>query len=190
MAATASSNGSATLVASGEVLLRALDPDRDGEALHAIWGDEESCRYMTGPAHGAVAQTVALLKQWTAGNENTSWAIVERPDGEALGRVALYTEGRDVWEAACMVVPAARGRGLAARALARAIDHVFEKHGARRIVADIDPDNAASIRTFETLGFAREGLLRANWKTHIGVRDSVIMGLVDTDPRPWRGEAL
>lgn len=183
-------NAPAKDFASDGVLLRPLDPERDGAALHAIWGDEESCRYMTGPAFASVEETVALLKRWTAGNEKTSWAIVDTPDGEALGRVALYTEGRDVWEAACMVVPAARGRNLAARALALAIDDVFEKHGARRIVADIDPDNAASIRTFEKLGFAREGLLRANWKTHIGVRDSVIMGLVETDPRPWRGAVL
>lgn len=172
------------------VLLRPLEPERDGEALHAIWGDEGSCRYMTGPAVATAAETVAMLKRWTAGNEKTSWAIVDSPDGAALGRVALYTEGRDVWEAACMTAPAARGRGLAARALAIAIDEVFEKHGARRIVADIDPDNLASIRTFEKLGFRREGLLRANWKTHIGVRDSVIMGLVDADPRAWRAQAL
>jgi hypothetical protein len=27
---------------------------------------------------------------------------------------------------------------------------------------------------------------RANWKTHIGVRDSLILSLIDIDPRPWR----
>ena len=167
-------------------LLRLLDPDRDGAALHAIWGDEESCRFMTGPAFATVAETVANLKRWTDKCEDTSWAVVERPDGPALGRVALFPSGRDVWEAACMIVPSARGRNLAASALAEAIDIVFARKAARRIFADIDPDNHASIRTFERLGFVREGLLRANWKTHIGVRDSVIMGLVDSDPRPWR----
>ncbi len=166
--------------------LRPLDPDRDGEALHAILGDEKSCTYLAGPANRTVAETIAQLKRWTAGSEDTSWAVVDRPDGPALGRMSLFTLGRDVWEAACMIVPAARGRNLAARALAEAIDFVFEKKGARRVFADCDPDNIASIRTFETLGFQREGLLRGTWETHIGERDSVIFGLLARDPRPWR----
>lgn len=168
------------------VLLRRLDPVRDGAALHAIFGDEASCTYMAGPAVRSTADTIELLQKWTAGCEDTSWAVVDREDGPALGRVALVARGRDIWEAACMIIPAARGRGRAARALAQAIERVFEAKGARRIFADVDPDNVASIRTFEQLGFRREGVLRGNWETHIGVRDSVILGLLRTDPRPWR----
>ena len=168
------------------ILLRSLDPDRDGPALHTIWGDEESCTYMTGPAFATIAETVALMREWNKGFEETTWAIVEAPDGPALGRIALIPRGRDIFEAACMVCPAGRGRNLAARALAIAIDEAFEKRGARRIFADVDPDNIASLRVFERLGFMREGVARANWKTHIGVRDSVILSLIDTDPRAWR----
>lgn len=168
------------------IFLRPLDPDRDGEALHAIFGDEESCVYMTGPAYRTIAETIDNLKNWTTGAEDTSWSVVETEDGPSLGRISLFTRGRDVWEAACMIVPAARGRNLAARALAQAIDFVFDVKGARRIFADIDPDNAPSIRTFEKLGFRREGVLRGNWLTHIGERDSVFLGLLAHDPRPWR----
>lgn len=167
-------------------LLRPLDPDRDGAALHAVFGDEESCRYLARPAFASVDETIAQLKQWGGPDDDTSWAVVERPDGPALGRVSLFTHGRDIWEAACMIVPAARGRNLAARALAEAIDFVFDTKGARRIFADCDPDNIASIRTFEKLGFTREGLLRGTWETHLGRRDSVILGLLRDDSRVWR----
>lgn len=171
---------------SSGILLRPLSPDRDGEALHAIFGDEESCTYMTGPAYKTVAETIENLKRWTTGVEDTSWSVVETEDGPSLGRISLFTHGRDVWEAACMIVPAARGRNLAARALAEAIDYVFDVKGARRIFADVDPDNIASLRVFERLGFQREGVLRGNWSTHIGSRDSVIFGLLKGDPRAWR----
>ena len=166
--------------------LRPLDPDRDGEALHAIFGDEESCRYMTGPAFKSVEETIAQMKQWTAGHEDLSWAVCESADGPALGRIALIPHERNIFEAACMISPAARGKNLAARALAIVIDEAFDRRGARRVFADVDPDNIPSRRVFEKLGFAREGLLRGNWETHIGVRDSVIFGLLNTDPRPWR----
>jgi len=167
-------------------LLRPLDPVRDGPALHAIYGDEKSCAYLAGPPTRTVDETIAQLTRWTGGSEDTSWAVIDRPEGQALGRVSLFTHGRDVWEAACMIVPSARGRSLAAKGLCEAIDYVFAEKGARRIFADCDPDNIASIRTFEKLGFQREGLLRGNWETHIGVRDSVIFGLLKDDRRPWR----
>jgi ribosomal-protein-alanine N-acetyltransferase len=170
------------------VILRPLDPERDGEALHAIWGDEESCRYMTREPTANAAETIALLKEWTAGGEDTSWAVLEDERGPVLGRVAIFPrlERNAVWECGCMIVPAARGRNLAARALAQAIDDAFDNKGIRRVVADIDPDNLASVRVFERLGFRWEGRLRGEWVTHIGQRDSLIYGLLRDDPRPWR----
>lgn len=172
--------------------LRPLDPLADGAALHAIFGDADSCRYMSHPALASIDETIARLKTWTAGCEATSWAVVEAPDGPALGRVSIYpragngAENRNnIWDVACMIAPAARGRNLAARALAVAIDHVFAHTPARRLVADIDPDNAPSIRTFERLGFTLEARLRGEWEMHIGVRDSLIYGLLRDDPRPW-----
>lgn len=167
-------------------MLRLLDIDRDGAALHAIFGDEDCCIYLADPATTSVEETIRLLKRWGNGTEETTWAIVEREDGGALGRATLIPRGRDVWEIGIMMAPAGQGRGLATKALAEIIDLGFDRLGARRIFADIDDENAASIRLFERLGFTREGFLRANWKTHIGVRHSVIMGLIDTDERPWK----
>lgn len=170
-----------------DFILRPLDPVADSPALHAIFGDEESCRYMTRPAVATVEETVAMMVAWTGDSEDTSWAIADNTTSPALGRVSIYPRGKNnVWDVGCMIVPAARGRNLSARALAIAIDDVFDRKGARRIVADIDPDNTASIRTFEKLGFALEGRLRGEWEMHIGIRDSLIYGLMRDEPRPWR----
>ncbi|MFC2951127.1 GNAT family N-acetyltransferase [Marinicaulis aureus] len=166
-------------------MLRFLDPDCDGRALHAIFGDEDCCTYLADPATTSVAETVSLLKKWNDGTENTTWAIVEREDGDALGRATLIPRERDIWEIGIMLCPGAQGRGLAMKALADIIDDGFDNRGARRIFADIDTDNTPSIRLFERLGFQREGVLRGTWLTHIGERDSVIFGLLRSDKRVW-----
>lgn len=171
---------------SSDFRLVPLDADRHAEALHQIFGDEESCRYLSRPAQDSVAGTAAQIRRWNDGFEDTSWAIEDTRSGDCLGRIQTYTKGEDVWEVACMVVPGARGRRLAERALHHAIDVTFERKGARRIFADVDPDNLPCVRTFERLGFTLEGRLRATWKTHIGVRDSLILSMIDGDPRPWR----
>ena len=36
----------------------------------------------------------------------------------------------------------------------------------------------ASLALFLRAGYQREGLLRGNWKTHLGIRDSVILAKV------------
>jgi ribosomal-protein-alanine N-acetyltransferase len=164
--------------------MRLLDPERDGPALHAIFGDEDCCRYLPRPAFASIDETIAQLRTWNENAEDTSWVTVDG-DGQATGRISLYRTKDDLWDAACMIAPTARGHGLARRALAYAIEHVFAHKNALKVTADVDPDNTASARTFEQLGFQLEGRLRALWTTHIGVRDSLIYGLLRTDPRPW-----
>ena len=44
--------------------------------------------------------------------------------------------------------------------------------------ADTDPDNRFSIGLLQKLGFQLEGHLRAEWETHIGVRDTLLFGLL------------
>jgi ribosomal-protein-alanine N-acetyltransferase len=69
----------------------------------------------------------------------------------------------------------AQGRGLASKALNLVTDYGFKELGLHRIFGDIDPDNNASISLFLRAGYMREALLRNNWVTHLGVRDTVLM---------------
>lgn len=147
----------------------------DAEALFAAHGNEQTHHFWSGPAHRDVEQT----RQYIADTINMSgahvWAITEN-GGEALGRIALFVQREGVGEIGIIMRPEATGRGLASKALALVIEHGFGPLDLHRIAADIDPDNNASISLFLRAGFQREGLLRGNWKTHLGVRDSVMMG--------------
>ena len=68
---------------------------------------------------------------------------------------------------------AAAGRGLASLAVALVCDHAFGPVGLHRLQADIRPENLASQRLVERLGFRREGLLRryldidGDWRDHL-----------------------
>ncbi|MEO0412502.1 MAG: GNAT family protein [Pseudomonadota bacterium] len=95
------------------ITLRPVNPAKDAPALHAVFGDEQQCRYLLRPAFKSIAQTQAQL--------------------ETYGR-----------------------------------------------------DSALSIRLCERLGFRYEGTLRNQWHTHLGVRDTDMMSLIEEDPRPWR----
>jgi RimJ/RimL family protein N-acetyltransferase len=53
--------------------------------------------------------------------------------------------------------------------------------GLNRIEADIHPDNLASARTLDKLGFVREGLLRERWIVEGEISDTVLYGLLLSD---------
>jgi ribosomal-protein-alanine N-acetyltransferase len=103
---------------------------------------------------------------WVAAGEKRQGGVTE------IG----YILARDHW-----------GKGIAAEAVSAVIDQLFAE-GQRRIFADTDPENTASLALLDRLGFKREGYLRAEWETHIGVRDSVILGLLSDEWRSARGE--
>ncbi|MGE0743402.1 MAG: GNAT family N-acetyltransferase [Hyphomonadaceae bacterium] len=146
----------------------------DAAALFAAHGDEAAHTYWSGPAHKSVAQTADYIRDTIDIPGAHAWAITES-GGEALGRIALFVPRDGVGEIGIIMRPDAMGRGLASKALNLVIAHGFGALGLHRIGADIDPDNSASISLFLRAGFQREGLLRGNWKTHLGIRDSVIM---------------
>jgi RimJ/RimL family protein N-acetyltransferase len=162
-----------TLSAPG-IVLRPLDVS-DAEALFTAHGDAASHHYWSGPAHKDVKETRAYIADTLAMKGAHVWAITEA-GGEALGRVALFVLREGVGEFGIIMRPEAAKRGLASKALQLVEEHAFGPLGLHRLMADIDPDNNASLSLFLRAGFQREGVLRGNWKTHLGVRDTVMMG--------------
>lgn len=158
-----------------------LVPALHAPALHAVYGDELGCRYLSRPPFASVDETRAQLEQYASQGSELSWVVEQ--DGEVVGRVALIERRDGVLEAAVLVVPQVWGTGVATRALEPALTYGFSR-GAHRIQADIDPENIGSIRVFEKLGFQLEGHLRQTWRTHLGLRDSLMYALLSSDPRP------
>ena len=65
------------------------------------------------------------------------------------------------------------GRGIMPTAVALVVDHCFWSVGLHRVEVNIRPENAASRRVVEKLGFREEGLRRAflhiagDWRDHL-----------------------
>ena len=73
------------------------------------------------------------------------------------------------------------GNGFMGEALGVLLSHAFNGLRIHRMEADVDPRNAASIKTLERLGFQREGLLRERWLVGGETQDSLLYGLLRTD---------
>lgn len=162
--------------------LRKLVVD-DADALHPTLADVELMHWWSSAPHTSIEETRAYFAPRVDRDGWRCWAITPAGQDRAIGWVAAgekrqggvteigYILSRDHW-----------GKGIAAEAVSAVIDRLFAE-GQRRVFADTDPENTASLALLERLGFRREGYLRGEWETHIGVRDSVILGLLKDE---WR----
>jgi RimJ/RimL family protein N-acetyltransferase/pimeloyl-ACP methyl ester carboxylesterase len=144
------------------LLLRPFTKD-DAEALHAVWGDPAADRFggPDWPRPETPAETWSYLEPIVAGQAERGyalWAVIERATGRLIGDCGLFPADRvgpDV-ELAYGLAPDVWGRGYATEAAGASVRTGFEELGLRRIVADVDPTNAASIRVLEKIGMRLE----------------------------------
>lgn len=163
--------------------LRPRTPD-DAEALYPTMSDAELMTWWS----RAPFTSVEEVRDYLMANEKAAgwdgWAITRRGDERAIGFLSAGEKRQGgVTEIGYMLERAAWGSGIAREAVSALITLLFAR-GQRRVFADADPDNVASNRLLESLGFTLEGRLRGEWETHIGVRDSLIWGLLAAEWKP------
>ena len=140
-----------------------LRPHRldDLDALTAIYGDAEVVRFIGGQPLSREELWNRLLRyygHWSLLGFGL-WAIEERGSGRLIGNAGfadfhrgLGNDFDGVPEAAWILVADAHGRGLAAEAMAAALQWL-DARGERRSVCIIDAANAASLRLATRLGY-------------------------------------
>lgn len=179
--------GQFPILTTERLLLRAT-ADRDAEAVFEMESDPVAMRYWSRPPMQDPAEARAAVeraKGFFAARTGLRWSLCRPADDTMLGHVSLFgfheQSGRG--EIGYGLLRRHWGRGYMHEALTAVLDLAFGPMGLRRLEADIDPRNVASIRASERLGFAREGLLRERWQVGNEISDSVLMGLL---AREWR----
>ena len=149
--------------------------------------------YTEGMATGTAtfATEPPTWKSWDSGHLAACRLVAIDDTDHVLGWVALSpVSGRCVYagvaEVSVYVAAAARGCGVG-RALMRALVAESEQHGLWTLQAGIFPENMASVRLHEAVGFRvvgrreRIGQLRGVWRdTLLLERRSDVVGTTDT----------
>jgi ribosomal-protein-alanine N-acetyltransferase len=161
--------------------------ESDLEQLYAIFSDPKVMRYWSTPPLESIEEARTLLKEIQAGNQERTmlkWGVALKSTDIMIGTVTLFNldqaQGRA--EIGYAQARAYWGQGYIHEALQSLLTYTFEEMKLRRIEADVDPRNAASIKTLERLGFQKEGFLRERW--HVGgeIQDALFYGLLE---REW-----
>lgn len=140
--------------------------EADAPALLAIHGDAALMRWFGVdplPDLAAAQGLVKLFAGWRAmANPGVRWGLERHDRPGLIGSLGLFAWNRS-WRKCTLGYELAReaqGQGLMQEALRAAIGWGFDHMALNRIEAQVHPDNAASIRSVQRLGFVQEGRLR------------------------------
>ncbi len=139
--------------------------------------DADVERFTRVPAGADPAFVERWIARYEAGWEDGSragFAILDAANGELVGFAAVVDLELDALQAELgyMVVPEARGRGIAGRSLDLMTRWCFDTLVLERLELRIDPANAGSAKVAERSGYRLEGVLR-NLHLKDGVRTDV-----------------
>ena len=160
----------------------------DVDALFAIFSDEAMMRYWSSTAMKERAEAedlLAKIHKYFAEKSGFQWGVERKDDCLLLGTCTLFNIHKENMraEVGYCLRSVHWGKGYMGEALGALIDHAFRVLKLRRLEADVDPNNANSLRMLERMGFNREGLLRERWNVAGEIQDSVFLGLL---AREWR----
>lgn len=180
-----------------------LDTDRlrlrrlergDAPAMFRNWaGDPLVTRYLTWPAHGALAATqeyLAGLEERYAEASTYDWGIELKSLGEPVGSISVVRHSE---EAQCAQIGYCIGRkwwrqGIATEAFRAVIRFLLEEVGFNRVEARHDPRNPHSGMVMKKCGLTYEGTLRQCDRNNRGLCDAAYYGLLRGEYGARKGE--
>lgn len=170
------------LITAPRVVLRWISED-DSDGLYEIFSNPQVMRYWSTVPLPDREAAAALQREIAEGNERETmfkWGIALRASNKVIGTTTLFNLNLDNGRAELgyAMAHAYWGKGYMNEALKALVSHAFEVMELRRLEADVDPRNAASIRTLERLGFQREGFLRERWHVNGEIQDALFYGLL------------
>ncbi|WP_318248057.1 GNAT family N-acetyltransferase [Novosphingobium huizhouense] len=145
----------------------------DLDALHAIMRQPRAMAYWSTPPHDTIDATREWLAAMIAIRPEEGEDFIVESEGRVIGKAGFYRFPYIGY----LFDPAVWGRGYAREAVGAVVARAFAHHRLSRILADVDPRNAASIRLLERLGFTESHRQERTWLVGEEWCDSVYFAL-------------
>lgn len=138
----------------------------DACSLLAIHGDRDAMRWFGTDLVASLADAEQLVQSFASLRKPTvlgiRWALELDQDGRFVGSCGLFRWNKK-WKSCSVgyeLAQEVRGGGLMTEALDAALAWGFQAMGLNRIEAQVHPQNVASLKLLQRLGFVHEGLQR------------------------------
>jgi len=104
--------------------------------------------------------TKAEAEKRLADSSKSAYFIIQKKDGTSIGLIVCFGQSSGSITVGYAIKPSEHGKGYGTEALQLIIDYLFLAKDVHRVQANTDPENKASQRILEKVGFKKEGVSR------------------------------
>jgi ribosomal-protein-alanine N-acetyltransferase len=170
------------IIKSERLLLRDLK-DADANELFHLRSDKNVMQFIDRPLAESIDDALKLIKIISDGHtnkENITWAITLKDSPALIGTIGFWRIEKEHYRAEIgyLLNPVYQGKGIMQEAMKVVLLYGFEKMQLHSVEANVNPNNAASIKLLEKNGFVREGYFRENYYYNGQFLDSSIYSLI------------
>ena len=157
--------------------------EADAASLFKLRGDAGVMQYIGRPLAKTVDDAVALINvidDLLAGNNGITWCISLKSDAEFIGSIGFWRIEKENYRAEIgyLLNPIHQGKGIMQEALAAVLTFGFEVMYLHSIQANVNPQNAASVKLLERNNFIREGYFKEDHLLNGSFADTIIYSLL------------
>ena len=169
---------------------------RDGELVLRPWAEDDIAAIVRAINDPEIAHWIPTIPHpYTEGDARAflageipqpeDYSLAITLDDEVVGGIGMRVNSHQYrGTIGYWVTASSRGRGVCTRALRLLARHGLEELELQRLELITDPDNRASQRVAEKVGFQQDGVLRAHLRHPDGrIRDSVMFSLLPGEVR-------
>lgn len=163
--------------------LKQITP-QDTDALFRLRSDKEVMKYLDRPLAKTPDEVLALINAITdtlQKNEAITWGIFPKSNPDLFhGHIGFWQIQKEHYRAEIgyMLHPSLQGKGLMSEAMTAVLAYGFQTMKLHSVEANVNPQNAASIRLLERFGFVREAYFKENYFYNGLFLDSAIYSLL------------
>lgn len=167
-----------TVINTERLRLRSM-VEGDAAELYRIYSNADAMKYWSKAPFTDLVQTQEFVQAVIAADPATTIEFVIEHEGRVIGRAGFwrppeigYILHSDFW-----------GQGFGGEAISALLEYGFQERGLTEVIADVDPDNTASLSLLKAQGFAEIGCEKNTIQISGVWYDSVYLRLSVTD---WR----
>ena len=170
------------LITTERLVLRRMSED-DAAEMFFLRSDEQVMKYIDRPRAQSVddgLKFIRMINEALLNNEYINWAITLQGENRLIGNICFWRIEREHFRAEIGYVlhPAHQGKGIMNEAVTAVLDYGFKEMKLHSVEANVNPENGASIKLLERIGFIREGYFKENYFFDGKFLDSAIYSLI------------
>lgn len=164
------------------LVLRQID-EKDANEIFALRSDKRVMHYIDKPLAATIDDALQLIQKFNdsmIAGDGINWAITLKNTTPVAGTIGFWRMEKEHYRAEIgyLLHPSLQGKGIMTEALTRALTYGFQTMKLHSVVANVNPDNAASIKLLERNNFIREGYFKESYFYNGNFFDSAIYTII------------